>query len=322
MKIAMMFPGYGSQFVGMSKELYDQNRLVQELFDQASSCLDINFVKLCFASSEAELSTMRHAYTAIFLVSSAIAAVLAEKSIKPDAVAGFNHGVYAALFAAQSLSLPDGLYLLNKLAFFYQQNLDQNNFVALLIEGLTSKELQSVCELAQKNGERAYIAVYETEKRHIVIGHKKAIELVQDKASEFSSQREISIEYADLAVGLHSELAKPIIDEFKVYLHKVDFHNLSTPLIIHSGKELTQGADVAEYIVDRIECPVMWPSIMKRLSEYDCVIAIGPGKNLERWFKEVYPDTYIITVNRPEDIEAVVSYIEQTKKISSELENK
>ncbi len=78
MKIALLFPGYGSQFVGMAKELYNENRIVQEYFDEASNCLDTNFLKLCFASSEIEIGMMSHAYTSIFLVSSAIYALLKE----------------------------------------------------------------------------------------------------------------------------------------------------------------------------------------------------------------------------------------------------
>jgi [acyl-carrier-protein] S-malonyltransferase len=74
MKVAMLFPGYSSQFVGMGKELYDEYRVVQEFFEEASNCLNLNFVKLCFASSDAELSKVHKAYPAMFLVSTSIAA--------------------------------------------------------------------------------------------------------------------------------------------------------------------------------------------------------------------------------------------------------
>ena len=72
MKVGMLFPGYGSQFVGMGKELYDDSRIIQEYFEEAANCLNINFVKLCFAASDAELARMENAYPALFLLSSRI----------------------------------------------------------------------------------------------------------------------------------------------------------------------------------------------------------------------------------------------------------
>src|SRR5690606_20836996 len=125
MKIGMVFPAQGSQFVGMGKELYDDSRIMQEYFEQASNCLDINFVKLCFASSDAELSILNHTYTSLFLVSSSLYALLKDAGIEPSIVAGYNIGEYAAMHAASSLSLPDGLYLLNKYANFYQDLLKE-----------------------------------------------------------------------------------------------------------------------------------------------------------------------------------------------------
>ena len=103
MNIALLFPGYGSQYVGMAKDLYDESRTIQEYFEEAGNCLPINFVKLCFASSDTELSRMEHAYSATFLVSCAIHALLKEEGIKADVVAGYNLGEYTALYAATAL---------------------------------------------------------------------------------------------------------------------------------------------------------------------------------------------------------------------------
>ena len=114
MKIGMLFPGQGSQYLGMGKELYADERIVQEYFDEASVCLEQNFLRLCFASSERELTKTSNAQTAIFLVSSAIFSLLKKKyDIVPDIVAGHSLGEYSALFAAGGISFPDRLYLLN-----------------------------------------------------------------------------------------------------------------------------------------------------------------------------------------------------------------
>ena len=106
----------------MAKEFYNQERLVQEFFEQASNCLDQNFIKLCFASSEKELMETANTQTAVFLVSSAIFTLLKEKyGIIPDIVAGHSLGEYSALFAAGGINFPDGLYLLKKRALLWRR---------------------------------------------------------------------------------------------------------------------------------------------------------------------------------------------------------
>ena len=123
-RVGVVFPGYGEQFIGMGKDLYDHSRIVQEYFEQAAGSVDINFVKLCFASSDVELCKMANAYTSLFLMGACVQAILKESGIEPDIVAGYNNGESAALFSAGCFSLPDGLYLLNKFSSFYQEFID------------------------------------------------------------------------------------------------------------------------------------------------------------------------------------------------------
>src|SRR5579859_6426456 len=99
MKIATLFPGYGSQYVGMGKELYDESRIMQEYFEEASNCLNINFVKLCFASSDAEISRIDNALLTNFLVGSALFALLKDLGFKTDVLVGHNAGEYAAIYS-------------------------------------------------------------------------------------------------------------------------------------------------------------------------------------------------------------------------------
>lgn len=116
MKIIMLFPGYGSQYIGMGKEFYDQSRIMQEYFEEAAICLPINFTKLIFSSSDNDLKILSNAYPAQFLVSICLFKILEQEGIIPTHVAGMDIGAYAALFAARGISFPDALYLLSKLA--------------------------------------------------------------------------------------------------------------------------------------------------------------------------------------------------------------
>ena len=100
--VGVMFPGYGEQFVGMGKNLYDESRSVQDLFEQASMCLGINFVQLCFAASDFDISEIDKGYLSILLLEAAIYAELAKEGLRPDFIAGYGIGEYAAAVAGRS----------------------------------------------------------------------------------------------------------------------------------------------------------------------------------------------------------------------------
>ena len=318
MKVAMVFPGFNSQFVGMGKELYDEHRIIQEYFEQASSCLDINFIKLCFASSDAEISTIRHAYTSLFLVSSSIAALVKQEGIVFDVVAGYNQGDYAALFAADGIGLADGLYLLNKYAVFYQKLLDEREFSAISIRGLDAKQVEDICFKAGANQEsKVFVAIYETETKQVVAGDTDAVERVRDLIVELYNDKKIDISGANLAVGLHSPLMDPVIDQFEIYLEKVDFHDLSVPMIESvNGIIIEQGKRVREHVISRINSPVVWTRVMQQLSQYDAIIEVGPGSVLTKMICKQYPDKMVFTINKQADLDALKKALgkEQTEQ--------
>lgn len=310
MKIAMIFPGYGSQYVGMGKELYDEFRVVQEFFEEASSCLNQNFVKLCFASSDAELGKLTNAYTTTFLVSSAIFALLKQEQIMPDVVAGYNNGEYAALFAAEGFSFPDGLYLLSKYTAFYQETVDRMNIAAIRVKQCSTKELEDICLKASETNHRVYIAIYHDPMTHVVVGDYTAIEHVRDLIERLLPTADI--DQMGTEVGLHSPLMNDVVEQFKIYLEKVDCKDLKVPLISGiDGHLLSDHIAVKDQVVRHINSPVRWTRVMDRLGSYDMIIEIGPGTMLSTMLKTYYPDKKIVAINKRADIEELTGMIEK-----------
>lgn len=313
MKVAMIFPGFGSQYVGMCKELYDEHRIIQEYFEQASSCLDINFVKLCFASSDVELALLRHAYTSIFLVSASIAGLLKSEGILCDVVAGYHQGEYAALFAADGIGLADGLYLLNKHALFYQELLQTSAMVALSITGLDAQEVEKICHKADAYHEsKVFVASYDSATKHIIAGESAAVDRVQaiiDDSKE-DEKRSVKIVAADVGIGLHSMLMESVARQLTMYLEKVDFHDLSVPFIESTyGKMVRRGVQVREHIVSCITKPVVWSSVMEKLGGYDTIIAVGPGAVLSSVIHERYKEKVVCSINQPKDLHELTSLL-------------
>lgn len=309
MKIAMLFPGYGSQYVGMAKELYDESRTVQEYFEEASNCLPINFVKLCFASSESELSRMEHAYAATFLVSCAIHAVLKEEGIQADAVAGYNLGEYSALYAAGAFTFPDGLYLLNKLATLYQEALIDMNVGALRVQGIETHTLDDFCAQASEQGEHAVVGLYTDRTDAVVTGDADAVAVVRGLVSNDidATTQEVMID-----IGLHSALMQPVAQKLTPHLEKVDFKQLSMPLLCSSDVcKVETGEQVKHRIIEHIDTSVQWPTVMEHVKEYDLLIEVGPGTILGALAKKQYPDKIVVSINKRSDIEELKKIIEQ-----------
>ncbi len=302
MKIALLFPGYGSQFVGMGKELYDEYRIVQEYFEEASNCLNVNFVKLCFASSDIELSKLANAYTSLFLVGTATYAVLKEHGIHPDIVAGYNNGESAALFAAGCFSLPDGLYLLNKFASFYQEFIDSHDVGALHVTGMEAAQLEDMCIKASTDEYKVFVSIYNSAINHIVAGDRSALNQLQDMIDGAATMEDV-----DPEIGLHSPLMNSVVISFKDYLEKVDFKDLKIPMIsCIDGAEITAGSDTKERFISFIDSALDVQRMMRKLVDYDCILVATPGDKLAQMVREYYPEKMVMSIAKKSDIDTLI----------------
>ncbi len=309
MKIAILFPGYGSQYVGMAKELYDESRLVQEYFEEASNCLNINFVKLCFASSDTDIARMDNAYTSLFLVSSAINALLKSEGIEPSIVAGYNLGEYSAIFAAGGFTFPDGLYLLNKYASFYQEELSGKEVAVLQVTGVSAHDLEALCFKASHGDFSAAVAIYKSATENVISGAADAVEQVRTWV--YDQYPDAQLESLGLEVGLHSPLMGNVVNNLTIYLEKVDFKDLMIPLLSGVDAQVIATADDVKYhVINHLNHPSVWTQVMARLAEYDVLVEIGPGTKLSDMAKLLYPEKSIIAINKRSDIDMLKKLIE------------
>ncbi len=320
MKIGRLFPGYGNQFVGMGKELYDDSRLMQEYFEEASNCLGINFVKLCFASSDVELSKITNAYPALFLVSAATASMIKQLGITIDYVAGHGIGEYSALYTGGGLNFPDGLYLLHKLSYFYSQlreQLEQLDVKTVLVDGLSARKLKQICAENSSEECSAHIAVYETKTEHLVTGSASAIKAIvegvydagADKVKKISSSEE----------GFHTPLMEQLMQQLKIYLTKVDFKDLSIPLITSvDAKEVCLAKKAQHAIIRQITEPLYWNNVVKSFSEADILLVPAPAKALVLELQAHYPHKTIFGINTLSDLEQVKEFVFAQQKREQE----
>ncbi|MBY0353398.1 ACP S-malonyltransferase [Candidatus Babeliales bacterium] len=309
-KIGMLFPGQGAQTLGMGKEFYDKERVVQELFEEASNCLDNNFVRLCFASSDNELRGTVNAQASIFLVSTAIAQLLKERyGVQPDIVAGHSSGEYAALFAAGGMTFPDALYLLKKRATFMEEATLEARGTMVAVIGLSYDKLNEICkkhDVPESLEHVAQIVNYNNSKQLVVSGTVQTLEKVIDDARAAGGK----IIELDVAGAFHSRLMDNAAQQFAQYMVKVDFKDLHVPLVTNVDAAVaTTGAQVHEALQKHMNSPVLWWPSMQHFKDCDVIIEVGPGIAYAKMLRREWPDKEIISINDQSDIEKLLEIL-------------
>lgn len=317
-RIGVVFPGYGEQFIGMGKDLYDELRIVQEFFEQAAGTAEINFVKLLFASSDEEIMSIRQGYVAIYLFETALYEVLFQRGLKPDFLAGYGVGEYAAAYASRSLSFVDGLYILNKYAQFYDEFIKDKDYEVLrIIREFDVESIQELCEKKSTKVDQAFVAAQNTAQAFYVAGAKKIIE----KIREYCLQEVIrKVRIVSPAYGMHSQLVDSVVDQLKPYYHKIKFNNLQVPVITNvDGVYVTTSAALESAMMRKMNHRIEWFEVIKGFEGCDVVISVGPGTQLIEWFKEVYPDKEYHVVSSMKDF-AAIEYLYQQDNAAVESE--
>jgi [acyl-carrier-protein] S-malonyltransferase len=311
MKVALVAPGYGSQFIGMGKELYDNSRLVQEYFEQASTCLDINFVKLCFAESEVELSQLTAAYPALFLLQSASAALCKESGINFELVAGHDIGIFCALFAAGGINLPDGLYLLSKWAQLFSFFIHAEEIHGRGIRGITERKLKLAMNKLTDNRRDLAIGIYEEAEQFSLFG----LDSLLDKLEKQLRQEHVIVENISLDAGVFTTAVEQISRSFAMYLEKVDCKDLSIPLLSGATKEETtlSAVQVKKFLQHYFAKPLYWQKVLVSCERADSIIIPMRGTILKAQLESYYPHKPIFMLNNLSDLEKIVTFIEQHK---------
>lgn len=307
MKVGFFFPGYGCQFVGMAKDFYDDHRSMQEYFEEAHQCLDKNFVKLCFASSEVELAECENAYISLYLVGISLATILQKEGVIPSVVAGYDVGEYTALSVAGSLNLPDAVYLLRKYAKNYTEFLEDKKFKAIRINGIEKEAIQKMCTSFANGAHEARIAVIEKDDQCVLIGTETALDFIK---KECKKNPLIDIEETHLGGGIHASTVDEVVKNIKMYLEKVDFKPCTIPFVAGvTGQALKDAESVRAAVMQQINAPL---NLKKTLDAYqfcDTIIIVGPGQKFQNFLKSVYPDKHILKVVTPQDMHDVLTVL-------------
>ena len=285
MKYAQVFPGQGSQFVGMGKDLFDQYEEAKKYFLQANKILDFKITEIMFEGNQKELTETNIAQPAIF-IHSIIKSKLFKKKGRLIAVAGHSLGEFSALVASNSISFHDGLKLVNIRAKEMKKACEINPGTMAAVIGLEAESVESCC---LKNKEIVVPANYNCPGQIVVSGEKKAINNISKILSENGARKVIPL---NVGGAFHSPLMLPAKKVLEKYIKKIQFKKPSCLIYQNSvAKGVSNVEEIRKNLVDQLISPVLWTqSISQMINDgINNFVEVGPGKVLQGLIKKIDP---------------------------------
>ncbi|HHW41454.1 MAG TPA: ACP S-malonyltransferase [Syntrophomonadaceae bacterium] len=305
-KRVFLFPGQGSQYVGMGADLARNYPSARNVFDEADRVLGFPLSQLCFEGPSGQLSRTKYTQPAVLTTSIAVLEVLKEKGIACHAVAGHSLGEYSALVAAGVLSFTDALKIVQRRAELMDDAMPpgQGGMVAVL--GLDREKVEEVCRVASAKG-IVQPANYNAPGQVVISGTREGLAEAAGLARQAGARRVIPL---PVSGPFHSSLMQKVGEALKEYIKNFNFKEPDIPLVMNvTGDYVSDPERIQDYLIEQVSSPVCWEQAMNKLSSDGFIhfTEVGPGQVLSGLVKRIIPNCKVSQVGDQASLEKMLA---------------
>jgi [acyl-carrier-protein] S-malonyltransferase len=316
-KLAFLFPGQGSQYCGMGRDLAENFPESQRVFDEANAALGFSMSDMCYTASLEELKQTENTQPAMLTVSVAAYRALEKRGIQPDFVAGHSLGEYSALVAAGGLDFSSAVELVRARGRYMQEAVPLGEGAMAAILGLAPAEVLEICKKAADN-EIVSPANLNSPEQTVISGNAAAVKRAVEIASQNGAKRAVIL---PVSAPFHCALMAPAQKRLEHDLRAASFGPLSIPLITNVDAEaVTRGDEEREALIRQVTAPVRWLDSVHEMIESGVTIfvEVGPGKVLCGLLRQIDRSVRCLNVEDAASLQATIDKIAQLRAESPE----
>jgi [acyl-carrier-protein] S-malonyltransferase len=305
MSLAFLFPGQGSQYVGMGQALAEAHPESRAVFDEADSALGFPLSRLCFEGPEEELKLTANTQPAILATSIAAFRALAARGPRPDWVAGHSLGEYSALVAAGTLSLSDAVVAVRRRGRYMQEAVPVGQGAMAAILGLDLAAIEKACAEAAA-GEVVAPANINSPGQVVIAGHAAAVERASALCKAAGAKRAVPL---PVSAPFHCALMRPAQDRLEKDLSAIVFLDPDPPLVNNvDARPVRSAAECREGLVRQVSAPVRWQESVEQLLKagVSTFVEVGPGSVLVGLVRKIAKEARVANVEDPEGLEGAL----------------